>query len=415
MSKLVNHLDLYRLPWSLTDNAISWLEPTAQCNLACDGCYRRNRVEHKGFEQSVKEIEVFARNRKSDALSIAGGDPLLHPDLVRIVAEARRRGLKPVVNTNGKALTRELLAELARAGLAGFTFHVDSKQGRPGEWRGKNEVELCELRDELADMAAAAKVSVAFNATIYPDTLGDVPALARWAERRMDVVDVMVFILYRDMPTKKFRFFAGDKEVVPGPEAASAPEGEATVYNLDVDTAYRESLTADDMIAALRNEYPDFAPAAYLGGTADPTSFKWLLSGRMGRPGKTYGFVGPKFMEIVQAGHHLLTGRYLAYAPPQMTAHAEPALLLAPFDAGVRRIAANALGDALRSPFSTLRDGICFQSILIIQPIDILPDGRANMCDGCPDMTVWGDQLVWSCRMDEQERWGQNLRIEPRQ
>jgi hypothetical protein len=97
-----------------------------------------------------------------------------------------------------------------------------------------------------------------------------------------------------------------------------------------------------------------------------------------------------------------------------MTARVEPALLLAPFDAGVRRIAGRVLAQALRSPLAALRRGLCFQSILIIQPIDILPDGRANMCDGCPDITVWNDQLVWSCRMDEQERFGQNLRIVPR-
>jgi len=30
----------YRLPWSLTDNGISWLEVTTSCNLACTGCYR---------------------------------------------------------------------------------------------------------------------------------------------------------------------------------------------------------------------------------------------------------------------------------------------------------------------------------------------------------------------------------------
>ncbi|MBI5808781.1 MAG: hypothetical protein HZA74_10320 [Ignavibacteriales bacterium] len=35
-TKIVNHRDLYRLPWTLPDNAISWLEPTAMCNLACD-------------------------------------------------------------------------------------------------------------------------------------------------------------------------------------------------------------------------------------------------------------------------------------------------------------------------------------------------------------------------------------------
>ena len=27
----------YRLPWSLTDNGISWLEVTTSCNLACKG------------------------------------------------------------------------------------------------------------------------------------------------------------------------------------------------------------------------------------------------------------------------------------------------------------------------------------------------------------------------------------------
>jgi hypothetical protein len=35
------------------------------------------------------------------------------------------------------------------------------------------------------------------------------------------------------------------------------------------------------------------------------------------------------------------------------------------------------------------------------------------MCDGCPDMTVWNNQLVWSCRMEEQMKWGQNVHIVP--
>ena len=66
----------------------------------------------------------------------AGGDPLLYPRIVDLVAEIRRRGLKPIINTNGVALTEELLGDLKRAGAFGFTFHVDSRQGRP-EWRGR--------------------------------------------------------------------------------------------------------------------------------------------------------------------------------------------------------------------------------------------------------------------------------------
>jgi len=33
---------LYRLPWTMPDNGITWLEPTSQCNLSCYGCYRKN-------------------------------------------------------------------------------------------------------------------------------------------------------------------------------------------------------------------------------------------------------------------------------------------------------------------------------------------------------------------------------------
>ena len=144
-------------------------------------------------------------------------------------------------------------------------------------------------------------------------------------------------------------------------------------------------------------------------------SFKWLLSMRIGRPGRTYGFVGPKFMEAVQSGHHLLTGRYLAYVRPEVMRHAEPALLLSAVDPQTRKIAAAATVDAALHPRTALTKPLCMQSILIIQPIDVLADGRMNMCDGCPDITVWNDELVWSCRMDEQERYGRNLTAVPKE
>ena len=153
----LNHLDYYRLPWNLTDNSISWLEPTAACNLHCDGCYRQNeKNSHKSLEQINKELDVFTRLRKVDGISIAGGDPLTHPDVVDIVKSVKERGLKPILNTNGLALTKELLMELKKAGVFGFTFHIDSKQGRPG-WKDKNELELNELRYHYARMLADAK------------------------------------------------------------------------------------------------------------------------------------------------------------------------------------------------------------------------------------------------------------------
>lgn len=49
MTAVLDHRQLYRLPWNLTDNAIAWLEPTMKCNLACEGCYRANINQRDPF------------------------------------------------------------------------------------------------------------------------------------------------------------------------------------------------------------------------------------------------------------------------------------------------------------------------------------------------------------------------------
>ena len=37
------------------------------------------------------------------------------------------------------------------------------------------------------------------------------------------------------------------------------------------------------------------------------------------------------------------------------------------------------------------------------------------MCDGCPDITVWEDHLLWSCRLEEQMKFGCFVRAVPKQ
>ena len=36
-----------------------------------------------------------------------------------------------------------------------------------------------------------------------------------------------------------------------------------------------------------------------------------------------------------------------------------------------------------------------------------------SMCDGCPDITVYDDKLVWSCRMEELINFGDWVRAVP--
>jgi hypothetical protein len=393
----LNHLDYYRLPWNLTDNAISWLEPTAKCNLACDGCYRKNENTHKSLQTIEEELNVFTRLRKCDGVSIAGGDPLLHPDIIQIVRMVKAKGLKPILNTNGLALTKELLVELKKAGVYGFTFHIDSKQSRPG-WKDKNEIELNELRYHYASMLAeVGNISCAFNSTVYEDTMQFVPELVKWGQKNIDIVQVMVFILYRAVNNSKVDFYLCSKKIDMG----------EFVYNEE--EAERTDIKAEEIYELIKNEYPDFDSCAYLNGSEKPDSFKWLLNGRLGTKKKIYGYMGKKSMEIIQTFHHILFDRYLAYSTPQMTRKGKSMLLLGLFDKGLRKTFFN----FIKNPLNLFRR-LHYQSVMIIQPVDFLEDGRQSMCDGCPDITVWNGQLVWSCRMEEQLKYGQNIKSFPK-
>lgn len=398
----IDHRSLYRLPWSLPDNPIAWLEPTQACNLACDGCYRKNVKVHKSLDEVQADLDVFARLRNFDGVSIAGGDPLVYPELPEIVRRVTKMGRKAVVNTNGLAMTRELLSELKEAGLVGLTFHVDSRQGRPG-WRDKTEVEMNALRSTYAELVASVGgLACAFNSTVYEETLHEVPELVRWAERNIDTVQTMVFITYRAAQVAGFDYYAGSEKA----------KVEELVYSLD--RPRRTDITSREVVDVIRGAIPDFEPCAYLNGTAQPDSFKWLLGMRVGRPGRTHGWVGARFMEATQVGYHLLSGRYMSYAPPAALSTGRSVLAgLWPLDAGVRA-AAGAWGRSLlRHPLDLLKK-LHLQTIVVIQPIDLMADGTDNMCDGCPDMTVHDGKLVWSCRLEEPRMFGQFLRAVPR-
>ncbi len=399
---VIDHRSLYRLPWTLPDNAISWLEPTSACNLSCDGCYRENvSKSHKPLETVEEELNTFNRLRKADGVSIAGGDPLMHPDIVEIVRMVKEQGQKPIINTNGGMLTKELLVELKKAGVYGFTFHIDSKQGRP-HWKNKNEVELNELRLHFAEMLAeVGGLSCAFNSTVYEDTLQYTPELVEWAARHIDKVHVMVFILFRAaVPQLPFEWYAGGRKI----------DMNALVYSEVKDR--KVDLRAPDVIGILRERFPELTPCAYLNGTEQPDSFKWLLTGRIGSKEKIYGYVGPKFMEVMQSVHHLWTNRWLAYVRPELLKKGRSMMMLSPVDKGVRRIAGRFVRSSLTNP-ARFFHGLHYQSIMIIQPVDFLPNGLQSMCDGCPDMTIWNGELAWSCRLEELKHFGCWVRTVP--
>jgi MoaA/NifB/PqqE/SkfB family radical SAM enzyme len=392
----INHLDYYRLPWNYADNGISWLEPTTDCNLRCEGCYRDPRGHgHKTLEEVRADLDVFKKLRKSDCMSIAGGDPLVYPQIVELVSMIKDMGWKPIINTNGLALDEKLLWKLKKAGVFGFTFHIDTSQKRP-KVTAATETGLNELRLHYAEMLAkVGGIACSFNATISDKTVHEIPELVRWAQGHADIVHTMVFILFRSPSlTGNFDFYANGVKI------------EALDTYKESEWGGAHTLMAPDIVEKIREADPMYEPAAYLNGTANPDSFKWLLANRIVFNGKTMGYVSPRFMELVQTFDHLFTGTYLAYADPKSVSRGKlAAFFFGLVDKQMRKIFFNILKGSLINPLKFFRSAY-IQSFMIIQPVNFEPDGRQDMCDSCPDITVHDGKLMWSCRLEEVKNFG---------
>ena len=384
--------DLYRLPWSMNDNPIAWLEVTDICNIHCEGCYRQHMTGHKPLEQMKEEVDFFCQWRNPDNFSLAGGEPLIHPHILELVAYIASKGVKPVILTNAQALTPELLKELKAAGAAGFTIHIDSHQNRP-HWNGKSEADLNELRQKYADMIAAeGGMYVIFNSTVYPSTFHEIPDVVRWGQGNIDRVHGLVFITYRTATT--------DTSV-----AMNAFDQQVDMSKLSYtrDSFDEKFVTSPEVYELLRENFPEYDASGYLGGSVRHDTFKWLAR-------RAGGQQAPDLRLGGQAHHGDRPG-----GPPPLHRHV-PGLPLA---GGHRRqdIPAFAVGpnpapgleEAARpraAPPASLFEKIYVQSIGIIQAPDILPDGRADMCDSCPDITIYDGKFINSCRMDEYRLFG---------
>src|SRR5437660_11069520 len=85
------------------------LEPLFQCNLACSGCGKIQHPDHvlrrrMSVEDAVGAIEECG----APMVSIAGGEPLIHPEIHLIASELVRRKKFVYLCTNALLLERKL-------------------------------------------------------------------------------------------------------------------------------------------------------------------------------------------------------------------------------------------------------------------------------------------------------------------
>jgi 7,8-dihydro-6-hydroxymethylpterin dimethyltransferase len=91
---------------------IGLIEVTQNCNLNCPVCYANssegNFISQAEFEKMV-DLFIEAEDGKAEILQISGGEPTLHPEIIRFIEIARQKGVKYVMlNTNGLKLAQDI-------------------------------------------------------------------------------------------------------------------------------------------------------------------------------------------------------------------------------------------------------------------------------------------------------------------
>jgi hypothetical protein len=394
---------LFRMPWTISDNAFSWLEITRRCDLNCDYCYQINDPKsNKPILQIERELIEILRLRKTDTVLITGGEPLLHSELGQIVKMVKSYRVKPVLLTNGFRLTEQKVKALKSNGLFGFIIHIDRGQSRPG-WIGKSEKELNTLRQRYTDMInKEGGMICGFNTTILPETLHEVPDIIEWTVRNIHKVCTNTLIPVR-VPREDdpWDLYVKGKKIDFQDTAFSRKKYKNPTH---------KTLMAQDIYEQVRKVVPQFTGNAFLGGTEVPDAPKWLFGNIIGSEKRVYGNFGPKIMELLQNGHHIVTGRFLSFLKPWLYGMGKLLFIAGIMDKQIRDTLFTFIRNTLKNPIRVF-EKLSTQSLLIMQPQDVFPDGRQDLCDGCPNKTYHRGNLVSACRKEEYIQFGDMISL----
>jgi len=150
------------------------LNITWKCNLDCAYCSEYdNSKDHIPYEDLIPRIDKI-KELGTLHTDLIGGEPLLHPDLLRLMRYVtHHHGMTTGMTTNGFLLTEDKLKELIDAGMGRIQMSVDGLHPKPGTPKS-----LKTLRKKI-EMVARHPIWFRVNTVICDQTVDEVEEVAR--------------------------------------------------------------------------------------------------------------------------------------------------------------------------------------------------------------------------------------------
>jgi len=256
-------------------------EVTNACNLKCKQCHacsgkpmpgELNTEEGKRLLDSMASIEEFRM------LAFGGGEPLVRPDIIELVAYARNLGLQISIATNGTLLTAELAREFKKLGVANIAVGLNANDEAiheeitsvPGSFAASKNALYATLE---------AGMNLQINTTVMKENRPAIPGLLDFASE----VGAQIVLLYQLVPEGR-----GEEEM---------------------ELSMREYKALTEMVADKQR-----TNRAIIEPTCSPQYWAYLISQRVDHNGKQPSRIEMKLADALFKG--CVAGSGLCYVKP---------------------------------------------------------------------------------------------------
>jgi len=157
---------------------------TAKCQQNCFHCYMKNEPTYKSelenelsFEDCLRVLDDFIFINKEwgaqGSLHFSGGDPLLKPEIYKLIEYARSRGLLVGILGNPNLLTYSVANRLKDAGLIRYQVSIDGMEETHDRLRGKEGLfqKTLEAIQILNDTGIRSVVMFTLSRTNFPELI----------------------------------------------------------------------------------------------------------------------------------------------------------------------------------------------------------------------------------------------------
>lgn len=374
-------LKAWKLPWQNEMVPHAVLDVLRGCNISCRACYNTCPPDRpKSLEEIEAELDTLLRYRRLSSVSLLGGEVTLHPDLGEIIALIRKKGLHAELISNGLAVDRPMMKNLAESGLNIIYFHIERGQKRADLPEDHSFEDINNLRREKANLAHSFKVDVGLTLTIYPGETEELQDTLSFFLATKEV-NYLLITLFRDITS--IEALQGDLST--GLHGTGSP----VPSRRDV----RE-------VASWIEKTLQLKPFAFVGSNLDQNDPRWLsyLIGVVTEPNGSLHYqhlqAGP-LEKLAMFFYRTVVKRYPMYMEQNATLLRKQlflnGLFTGKFKSNLELIRRSRRDNAVLSA----------KRLLIQNPAELTADGRLVHCSCCPDAVLKNGGLVPVCIADK--------------